>query len=285
MNLTRITDQNRESFIHLLPEEDVKGVYSLGLLSEGNEPLAAAVFRVDKMDTALLWFYVDPGKRRNGVGSYLMDELFYILRGNTKELHCSFFSEDEEMNAFLTKNGFFVSSGDPVFCMPVKFLLHSEEINKLRAQNANKNVASMREWGNGIRTGLSRFLTEEGYDPAIMNICDKDLSFCYKDEEGHVRGCLLISRNDPDMLQIELLCCSWQGMIIRSLFRALAEAVERLDLKEAGVRFVAADEEVFKFAKSLMNDKRDPLYMMATMQHAVYIFDVDEDEVPWTGIE
>ena len=206
MKITRITEENKTYFYHLMPEEFWnRSDMVFGAICEDT---ACGVLAVDEIEDTILsisFLFVEEEFRRRGIASALLQELHTQASQVGYDLSICQFMHNEDTadlkNCLL--HGVFDEDELSSSIYRFKFKDLSEKL--LGRENSAENVlalskASRIKW-NELITYLNNKSNDEGIVPDLKGISsyEKDASFLLIDK-GNVKGCILLEKQGDDYI-------------------------------------------------------------------------------------
>ncbi len=255
MELTRIEEENREAFSAFIPAGlQEEGDLAVGVLSEEELPIAAALFSPTENGVMLKWIFTDPDERRKGAAMLILHDAMILLKGQVKALTVSYDENTEGLGELLEHMGFTITEGDPAYSIQLKDLLKVPAFGRLPGKEFPHQRLLLSEASPRTMNGLRDLLNREAGGTVFLEDIDRDLSLVTETEEGKVLGALLVKRLGKD-LQIKLIVNKNPGRV-EQLFQGLVEIC--LD-ESLGNRlcFVATNPSVEEFIDQKISERRD----------------------------
>ena len=260
MELTKITDENREFFQPILPVwTQRKDLMPFGMIGSDGAPVATMILSVDGDMINVEWLFVHPDYRRKKVGTRFLSCIEDILEGEGTALSVSYSEEFTGMEEFLEANGFFLTMGDPVWSFTGTEAASLPEIQKLQRFRSKENAILLTEILSGKRKELDAFVEREAGASVLLNSCDPGMSFVLENPSGGTASCLLTEKlAKQDYLLSLLFNIAGQTYAI-ILLKALLERFLEMDLADVVLRFVSANESVDRLVQNMLGTE-NPLH-------------------------
>ena len=256
MEITRITEENREYFQPLLPQGERRPEQEwFGLIDSEDTPVASMILSVDSDgEVNLDWIYVDTGRRRQGAGSFFLDGIEDILNGNAASISVSYNDKMPGMEEFLAANGFYLTDGSPVWSVSLSEAIRMPEIQRLQRQKTESGVLSVSDLLSGKRKELAFFLEQNASASIVLEQCDPEMSFVIETEEKRIAACLITQLVYEKNYLISILMNSEASSYGIVLIKTLIEKAMMMDDNNTIFWFVAENEGVDGFIHSLAGD-------------------------------
>ncbi|MBQ6132792.1 MAG: GNAT family N-acetyltransferase [Lachnospiraceae bacterium] len=261
MEITRITKENIEYFLPLLPEGMDFSRYSLlGLIGDDDEAVAAMALSGTSAMVEIEWLYVDHEKRRRGVASLFLQLLAEAFQDEVEAICVSYPPDLDGADEFFYSNGFFQTEGDAVWLITVKDALELPEIKKIKKLKERQDIKAytLDKLSGGLGRLFKQFVREETGDTLLLDSCDPAVSIGIIDtEKMEFNSCILVDRLAESRYQISLLLNRGNGILVAYLIYAFLELCEKKDLSDITLQFAAVNEHVERFAQTLLGDNED----------------------------
>lgn len=259
MEITKITDENIEFFLPLLPESMDRERYSLlGLIGDDGEAVAVMALSGTSAMIEIEWLYVDPDQRRRGIGSEFLRLLFESLSGEVEAICVSYPKDAEGADEFFYSNGFFLTEGDAVWLVPVKNLMELPDIQKMKKVKEkipDIEAVTLKKMSGVMRKQFDRFVMEEIGDCELLDSCDPTLSIGILDTEKMAfKACMLMEKLSESNCQISLLLNRGSGILVGYLIYSFLKLCEKKELSDITLQFAAVNEHVEEFAEAVLSD-------------------------------
>ena len=277
MELTRITIENMSYFAHLFPDEVLTDdrLVKLGALSEGMAVSGLAMGISDGM-ARIRWLYTEPGSRRQGGASFLLEEAAKLLEGlGLQGIEVDYRSEEEELEDFLMERDFLLGEEISLYRVPLKELLYSNRAEEMLARRSPEMVTCSLDHTEILKP-LAQFLKANKVDPTFAEGIAGRYSFATMNSHGEITDVILMAEAGED-LHINYLIGggSPQGML-----HLVAAVYDRLmeDRKENGdLVFCDRSGAAVSFIERL-NGNDEETYRVPGLMYAVKLFGQTSEE-------
>ena len=262
MTITRITEETKDYFTHLLPQEGPHwGDESIGVICD-EEAAAAAVLEAAGRRAVLKWLYVDPEKRRRGAAQLLIHDLSFYLRDSFDALEISFLSEMEGMEEFLGYMGFFLMEGDPVYVLPMGALLDHAGVSFGSEEKKPHGIVPLSSLNRQEKQKVRHLFSSEAAASEFLNAADEKISFCRLDEKKEPKAALLLKQINDDILHVQYFVSALGEVQTGQFLRDLLRKTRELGLEHKYLQFVSALPGFQSFAKRLIGKEDfEPKYL------------------------
>ncbi len=198
MDITRIDKDNIEAYEPFLTPEMNSAILSGEVISLGafddeadNAPTGIVIGEVEEDAFRIRYLLVDPERRREGIGSYLLDYLSQACLMNEIETFIAEYPDDgsfDDAEAFFDDGGFTKEKGEAI-----KYVMELGDVKKLRIFKDIENhkdpveIQSFKDIKKGVLTAFTGELYKEGdtqlYDLLNDGISDGEISLAYVKED------------------------------------------------------------------------------------------------------
>ncbi len=253
MELTRITEENIEYFIPLLPEmKQQKDQIAIGLIGADESPVASMILRVSGGMVSIDWIYVLPDERRKGNGSIFLEMVETLLAEDSDAFSISYSDGFEGLEEFLAANGFVLTEGNPVWILPVVNAIRLPEIRKMQRVKLQGDAIPVAELLSGRRKALVNFVKREASAAELLETCVPEMSYVSLNPEGEIVGCLFTERHLHDFYLVSLLLnTGMQTNAIILVNKLLVHCIEN-NMDSVVLEFVSANESVDRFIHNMI---------------------------------
>lgn len=271
MKLTRVSKENLEYFRAYLPIENITSAQeALLFLSEDGHSCAAALVSGTDGETALDWFFVHPRYRRKGIGSTFLKSMENLLKEETDFFSISYPAGVEGMDAFLVRNGYFLTAGDNVYTIPLASLRKDPDAQKFKYMAGKLEVCTLASLNTEERAEVFAFLEEQFGEQARFFRCNPDLSLAAFDIMRCVCAVILIMPEpETKTLFISALTGKEQSATWAVLGNALQIVEKEKKYEDYLVRYISADEGVERLSERFRNRVRET--EVSQMRYAVKV--------------
>lgn len=274
MQLINVTEQNRDMFERMVPEEffdplDMPGHFVLGAVGEDEEgPYIAGVLSFciksgnidgENVFAALLqWLYVGSEFRGRGAGDALMEEFFRLVSASGVETaicDAPFDIGSNDLIVFLERWGF-------------EFLL--TEVQEVRV--SLERLSKISQFDGKVSPSVhaledvSEDVVVEAYVNAlecpnivsdlseVIQNCDPEVS-CIKSDKNKVFGMALVVPKASDILEIAFLRdFSKNPQDLMDLIYFISHQIKERYSKDTQIRFTIRNDTAFQIADNLLPD-------------------------------
>ena len=263
MELTRITPKNYVGFQKILPMQiEYENSEAWGCLIE-KRAVGTAVINITEDVCRILWLWVSPAYRNQGVGSALLEKLCESVRKKERNILTITYPEAADwsivMGYLLLKFRFTVEiSVYPEFCFTRKQLMEASFISS-KEGTVDQNVIPLTELSPLQKKELIAEIREKGNYPITaldFTEIEEDRSMAFI-QEGDIRGVVLVgTRGAKDRLSLDLFYLKKNaGNAALTLLRqtALRALSHPAGLKE--FRFLCTDDVAVKICTRLMGEQ------------------------------
>ncbi len=260
MELTRITRDNIKYFQAFLPEEpEEPTMIRLGMI-EDETPCAAAVARVkEKSGTKvaeITWLFTAPEYRELGAAHDLLEELKdLVAESEVKEIHASYFENNEGIEEFLKAEGFSVEDRDRVCAIRMSELEKLPGVQRLRALKYPERVENIGKLLVKEKNLLKMFLFNTTGNGDYLSKNEDKLSIAAFEANKPV-GVVITNVSGEEDLTIDLIYNTSSPSYMAGLLNQFVSAVEAADRMGNRIYFVAANEKIETFLQYLTGDAR-----------------------------
>lgn len=240
MQITRIGLKNRKCFEKLLlqtgePEEE--NIIRLGVLEE-DTACGAAAFRIYGDHAELMNIYVAPAFRRRGMAQCMLDAFEKMAEKARLTCIVAFYhSENEEVTAFLSKNGFLLTNSMPICYFRTGDAEKTERLQQYIKPDHAGHPITLRELPPIFCRALEKFVRQGNYRMTgpILEQYNGDMSFVMLDDEQTPTACMLCT-DTGEQITIEVLVCKEDSRAdIPRLLGALYEKVMKAGRADAKI--------------------------------------------------
>ncbi len=271
IKVTRITEQNKEYFRYLFPEEVLNDddLLLLGAVSDEGVACSALAAGIDDGMAYIEWLYTDPEMRERGAASALLDMLLTLLYDTGLDGIEAFYPYGEwEMDDLLTGFGFLVGDENNMYKVPTGDLVYSEQMDEIMESFSEKDAVPLA--GSKIKDELRAFLAQQEIEPYITDELSDIYSFVSRDDDGRIRGCILVSEENEWDLKIEYLISDGLVHTIEALIGALTKVVLDSELTEGHIYFTDGTDKAISLVEKITGEDRDT-YRVTGYRHAVSV--------------
>jgi len=267
MKYVWIDEESREAFQSVLPKEITKGTdhVCIGACDDDDCICGALCYRYAHYQYDVLWIFVAEERRRQGVGTYLMDLLFRVamMSGEVYPVSARF-----EATESPTLHAFFLSyQRMDLSCSHYRYYIEPREIRGARVPRGNAEGGLLQEEFLKLpevsRRKILQFLQdEENYVPEEYEIWEEtlvpELSRCVMKEDSLLA--LLFVQNRPDgNLELSYLYSKYPPGLAELLGTAASDMEEYYP--QAKLVFDAVSDESARLATRIFpNAKTVPVY-------------------------
>ncbi len=263
MELTRITRDNIRYFQAFLPEEpEEPTMFRLGMI-EDETPCAAAVVRIKEKKgvkvAEITWLFTAPEYRELGAAHDLLEEMKDIVKGSeVKEIHASFFENNEGIEGFLKAENFEMEDRDKICAIRMSELEKLPGVQKLRALKYPERVENIGKLLVKDKNLLKMFLFNTTGSGDYMDKNEDKLSIAAFEADKPV-GVVITNITGEDDLSIDLIYNTSSPSYMAGLLNQFVSAVEAADRMGNRIYFVAANEKIEAFLHYLTGDEKSLL--------------------------
>ena len=271
VKVTRITEQNKEYFRYLFPEEVINDddLLLLGAVSDEGVACSALAAGIDDGMAYIEWLYTDPEMRERGAASALLDMLLTLLQDTGIDGIETFYPGGEwEMDDLLMEFGFLVGDENNMYKVPTGDLVYSPLMDEVAEGYRGVGVSPVS--GTRTREELKSFLADQETGPDIPDDLSDVYSFVCRDDDGRIRGCILIREENEWDLKVEYLISDGSARTIESLFGALTKVILESELTEGYIYFTDGTEKAITLVERITGEDRDT-YRVTGNRHAVLL--------------
>ncbi len=262
MIITRITEETKEYFSHLLPQGGMqKKDQLIGVIAD-EEAAAACVLEAAGRRAILKWLYVDPEKRRRGAAQMLIHDLSFYLRDSFDALEISFLSEMEGMEEFLGYMGFFLAEGDPVYVLPMGELLDRAGISFSSEEKKTEQIAALSSLDREQKRKVLQLFSSEAIAHEFIDDADESISYCRLDDKNEPKAALLLKKINDDIFRVQYFISALGEVQTGQFLRDLLRKTRKLGLERKYLQFVSALPGAQSFSRRLVGkDDFEPTYL------------------------
>ena len=256
MELTRIEETNLSYFKPLLPPDGMTAEQGgIGIVGDGDFPIAAALLSGKENTVSLDWIFVHPKFRGQGIGRELIYVITEVFDGKAENLCVSYVDAFPGFEEFLRKTGFFVTEGDEVYTIPVSEILNNPDAERYLEQGKNVNIKAVSDLSDAEGESAGRLILEEMGTYRFIYNCDPERSFCLLDQLGNVHSVMLTEAAEEGVTFISLLVNRGTPLQVFCLIEHLLRVLEQAGETGGFLRFVAGTESVEHFADNILKDQ------------------------------
>ena len=269
MEITRITEHNREAFSYLFPEEFVfrEDQIMLGAVNEDKEAVSCLIFSVLADNLATIdWIYTDPAFRERGAATDLLETVtLFLAERSVKRLHIAFTDEEGTLELFLQDHGFAVTEVEDVYEVPVSDLIYSVRADQLlKAVKSPKGLFTLEE--DAYSPDVEQMLKEDGLGPEELNGISKKYSQILVDKNGKLAGCLLVRETEDGDLEVLYFRNEEKKAEVSTLLFGLYRALAKEDPGEKKLLFSDPFGQSIRFAENLTGMDREAFRTRGILQ-------------------
>jgi N-acetylglutamate synthase-like GNAT family acetyltransferase len=257
MEITSIEKENFEYFEPytggpLTPEQS-----ALGLI-EDDTAIGALVVSEDDGVCTIDSLFVDPGYQRKGGGTMLLN----ALKECSEELEIRdflvYYSEDEAITAFLTKQGFTCIQGDEVMTISVNKILSSNNFQKVRGKEPEEGIRCIKDLARKDLNGLKGVVQEAGFPEKLLANEDLDAELSFAAFDGEKPEGILLANKVGENIFVSLLLVEENNQgILRKLLAAFSNALSHHAKKESLLQFVNRNEKLRSTLEKMIGQQFD----------------------------
>jgi GNAT superfamily N-acetyltransferase len=255
MQIVEIGHTNREKFQKLFDEgqwEAGEGIFVLGAVWE-DTACGVIICRQEMLRVEVLWLYVDPLFRRNGIATGLLKEVEDKTKGTM--VACIYEAEDG-VKAFFKSQGFFMSESSVLYKFSFadarkKRMLHKYLFRFFRykvkrlGELTEDEQDQLPEFWNGFDITAAEFETGE---------YSSSLSSCVLDTKHKICACMLCTETEGNVFIHSMVAQAGSPTVYLLLFRHLYEELEIHRSHNTVIHFLATNPNVIKLARKLLDD-------------------------------
>lgn len=254
----KILDGNRiRMFAGYIPERFLTGqdrLY-LGAASDGGI-CAAAVFTMGT-ESFLDYIYVTEDKRREGIGSFLLNEFFRIAgEMGVKSLAASFYGNEEAVS-FLEKNGFFVGRGSQMYSITLADAKASDKFVGLMKRRYDYDIRSFEKLSHVERKTVKRYLAS--VDSQIDRVCGNDFSprlSAVVLGKNNIPGSFILCSEHENGVSVDMIVgTKAMELSILCLFKHLYNELNKDGRDDTEISFIAVNPGVGSMTKTLFGER------------------------------
>ncbi len=248
-----------------------KNLTRLGIISDDGEPCSVTAFVIKEMKAVIKWLYTKADKQGMGAATMLMDTSMSLLDDPEIDGIETFFDGSvEALPGFLSDYGFLVGKDTDMYSVPVSDLVFSPEMDELLEKEFRG--VSVTPLSNGaVINEVMKYISETGFDPDALGDFSPEYSFAGVDDDGNVRGCIIVSEDDDMDLIVSYLAFDNSLNVAMGLVTALAGKILEEERTEGTLRFTAGNDSVISLVEMITRAERDE-YRIDEIQHGIMLF-------------
>ena len=262
MRVTRITGENSSFFAPLMPEFSA-GTQALGCIDENWRAIGAALFSSERDTVSLDWIYMDPESRRKGGARILLRTAERLLKGKFSGLTASFTGEEEGLEAFFRKAGFFVTEGDPVINLNLGEAKEKAWYRKAAAFSEG-DIRQLSELPRKDRSRAYDYIRAHAGSGFSLEHEGMGKSLFRFDSKGEISACLLVTEAAEQQVNADLLVNTGAVTGLLALFKKVVDAFP----EGTNLSFVAANPEVERLIEGFL-EPEDTFLRKSVIRYAV----------------
>ncbi|MBP5607441.1 MAG: GNAT family N-acetyltransferase [Lachnospiraceae bacterium] len=211
------------------------------------------IYSFEDDNAELLWIYVLPAERGQGIGSGLMEKFFNSIEG-FKEIRADLIVTDDsiKLQSFLTAYRFrFQKEISYEFVRRLSVL---KKEPKLMIQEPAPGCISLKDTD---RAAFNRILTEMGLEAEVYDTekLDMELSCIHRNKMGEINGILLINRYGDSLLEPILLHVTNENSKIQlKMLQMCIYLADRYDKEDITVYIRCRDSKTGLLIDSVLKD-------------------------------
>ena len=272
MQITRITENNRDAFEELWPEADAYNEALVHLGAVSDEGIACAVLAAGITGNTLHidWLYTDPEYRNRGAAGMLIDTLLMnIDKGTTETIEIAFDDEAEGIEDFLTEMGFIIVQEDDIYRVPISDLLYNVHMDDmLEVCPEPFGIRSPEEMS--IKTKLKEYLAAHGDDEELADHITDRLSIV-RAEHNLITGCLLMRKATDTDLEVMAFYNDGSVKGITDLTVGMYQVLTWAELEEGNLIFADHAGEAVRFVEELTGEDSDDYRINGILRGVLFL--------------
>lgn len=272
MELTRITDGNKEFFDDLLPDRYLGegSDAALGVLDEENSPCAAMALTIKNNMLEISWLYTYPDYRAEGAGSLLFDKAMELIDGMELDgVETTFSADDLAVRDFLTDKQFLIARDRGLYKVPVSDLIYEEDMDRIREASYDSHpVATPTD--NNAKNMLIAYMEKLEIPEEVYEGYSEKYSFLLK-ERDEIGGVILTKEIEGGDLEVLFFHNGLGVGGVMDLCKALADVLDRNEKAGNYLYFSDREGSSSEFVERLTGEDADR-YRIDGIDYAVRLF-------------
>ena len=240
MDITRITDNNKEAFEDLMPEGFAgrDDLMCFGTVSDQKEAVSViALGALDEKSVYIEWIYTEPSFREQGAATLLIDTVRSFLKNmQIERMEIVFSDDDEDLDDFLKDHGFVTCPEEAMYEVPVSDLIYTEQMDSILEKIIISDRLHTLE-DSGMRDMLKMYLESVSADAEDLDSLSDDLSLLKLDESGTPSGCILVDTPDEDSVEVSYFANTGSGEDAMELVAGLCNVLRQHDMGDRTLIF------------------------------------------------
>lgn len=278
MESTIVGKKNLEYFRPFLGDEPEAAEGVLGVV-EDNMAIGAAAFEVRDRAAIMTRIFIDEDYRRRKAARCLLDTAKSAFLASGIRDFFVFYSENEELTAFLQNEGFICSISDPVYSCSTQEAVYSANVKKLLEKLRWEDTMALKDLITAEKELVASLLKKHRFDRSVLekDSYDENLSFVCKRGEG-IGGVLLARAEGEDVFVTALATDRDDKMAAPELIGAFVKAVMEQKLTEGRIVFLARNRHFLRNVKNFLDSETQLEPESSTWSAFLHVEETEDDE-------
>ncbi len=278
MESTIVGKKNLEYFRPFLGDDPEAAEGVLGVV-EDNMAIGAAAFEVRDRAAIMTRIFIDEDYRRRKAARCLLDTAKSAFLASGIRDFFVFYSENEELTAFLQNEGFLCTQSDPVYSCVTREAVSSENVKKLQEKLSREAVIACKNLITAEKEMVASLLKRHRFDQSVLekDAYDENISFAYKSGDG-IGGVLLARSEGEDVYVTALVTGRDDKKAAPELIGAFVRAVEEQKLTGGRLVFLARNRHFLHNIKNFLDSETQLEPESSTWSAFLHVEETEDDE-------
>ena len=264
MDITRITENNREAFEGLMPEglSERDDLMCFGAVSDHKEAVSVIALGVsDETGVYIEWIFTEPSFREQGAATMLLDTVGAFLQNmQIERIEIMFSDDDEDLDGFLKSRGFVTCPEEDMYEVPVSDLIYTEQMDELLEKvTVSDRVHTLEapEMYDKLKSYLEFLGVSAEDQDSLSGSLPGDLSLLKLDDSGAPIGCMLVETPDEDSVEVSYFANTGSAEDAMELVAGLSNVLNSHDLADRMLIFTDKSGHTSRLVEELTGEDID----------------------------